>query len=66
MYRRIRDLREDRDLSQSEVAKALSCTQQAYSNYELGLRDIPTDLLIKLADFFDTSVDYILNRTDKK
>lgn len=66
MYRRIRDLREDMDLSQREVSKALNCTQQAYSNYELGLRDIPTDLLIKMADFFDTTTDYILNRTDKK
>ena len=66
MYRRIRDLREDMDLSQAEVARALSCTQQAYSNYELGLRDIPTDILIKMADFFDTSTDYLLNRTNIK
>ena len=66
MYRRIRDLREDMDLSQSEVARALSVTQQAYSNYELGLRDIPTDILIKMADFFGTSTDYLLNRIDKK
>ena len=66
MYRRIRDLREDMDLSQREVAAALSCTQQAYSNYELGLRDIPTDLLVKMADLFGTTTDYILNRTDKK
>lgn len=66
MYKRIRDLREDMDLSQSDVAKALNCTQQAYSNYELGIRDIPTDILIKLADFFDTTTDYILNRSDYK
>ena len=66
MYRRIRDLREDMDLSQHQVAQALSVTQQAYSNYELGLRDIPTDILIKMADFFGTSTDYLLNRTDKK
>lgn len=66
MYRRIRDLREDMDKSQSEVAKALSCTQQAYSNYELGLRDIPTDILIKMADYFNTTTDYILNRTNEK
>ena len=66
MYKRIRDLREDMDLSQREVANALACTQQAYSNYELGIRDIPTDLLIKMADFFGTTTDYILNRTDKK
>lgn len=54
------------DLSQKEVAKAISCTQQAYSNYESGLRDIPTDILVKLADFFDTTTDYILNRTNEK
>lgn len=66
MYQRIRDMREDRDLSQKQVADALSVTQQAYSNYELGLRDIPTDILIKLADFFGTTTDYILNRTDIK
>lgn len=66
MYRRIRDMREDMDLSQREVAAALSITQQAYSNYELGLRDIPTDILIKLADFFHTTTDYILNRTNDR
>ena len=65
-YRRLKDLREDMDLSQRQVAKALSVTQQAYSNYELGLRDIPTDILIKMADFFGTTTDYILNRTDER
>ena len=60
LYRRIRDLREDRDLTQKEMAKALSCSQQVYSNYELGQRDIPTDILIKLSAFYDVSVDYIL------
>ena len=60
MYRRIRDLREDSDLTQKEVAKRLSCSQQVYSNYELGQRDIPTDILIKLSKFYNVSVDYSL------
>lgn len=61
MYRRIRDLREDRDLTQREMAKILNCSQQVYSNYELGQRDIPTDILIKLSAFYHVSVDYILD-----
>ena len=52
MYRRIRDLREDHDLTQREVAKILHCSQQVYSNYELGQRDIPTDILIKLSALY--------------
>ncbi len=60
MFQRIRDLREDHDLTQSQVAKILSCSQQVYSNYELGQRDIPTDVLIKLSRFYDVSTDYIL------
>ena len=60
LYKRIRDLREDRDLTQKQVAKVLSCSQQVYSNYELGQRDLPTDVLIKLSAFYDVSVDYIL------
>jgi len=64
MYRRIRDLREDNDLTQKEMAKELNCSQQVYSNYELGQRDIPTDILIKLSKFYDVSVDYILGITD--
>ena len=60
MYKRIRDLREDHDLTQKEMAHNLNCSQQVYSNYELGQRDIPTDILIKLSDFYDVSVDYIL------
>ena len=60
IYKRIRDLREDRDLTQKDVAKALNCSQQVYSNYELGQRDIPTDILIKLSFFHNVSVDYIL------
>ena len=64
MYRRIRDLREDRDLTQKEMAKTLNCSQQVYSNYELGQRDIPTDVLIKLSLFYGVSVDYILGLCD--
>ena len=66
MYQRIRDLREDRDLKQRQVAEVLSCSQQVYSNYELGQRDIPTDVLIKLSNFYNVSVDYLLERTNKK
>ena len=66
MYHRIRDMREDKDLSQAQMAKILNCTQQGYSNYELGQRDIPTALLIRLAEYHKTSVDYLLGRTDEK
>ena len=65
MYQRIRDLREDLDLSQAQIAKALNCSQQAYSNYELGQRDIPTAVLIQLAEFHRTSIDYLLGLTDE-
>lgn len=64
IYKRIRDLREDHDLTQKELAKALNCSQQAYSNYELGQRDIPSDMLIKLSAFYKVSVDYILGISD--
>lgn len=60
MFRRIRELREDRDLKQKDLALFLHCSQQVYSNYELGQRDIPTDVLIRLSDFYCVSVDYIL------
>ncbi len=63
MYNRIRDLREDQDLNQTQVAKMLGMSQTGYSKYETGENDIPTIILIKLADF---SVDYLLNRTDNK
>ena len=66
LYRRIRDLREDQDLTQREMGEILSCSQRVYSNYERGELDIPTEILIKLADFHNVSVDYLLNRTDKK
>ena len=64
LYKRIRDLREDKDLTQKEVAKELNCSQQVYSNYELGQRDIPTDVLIKLSVLYNVSVDYILGISD--
>lgn len=64
VYKRIRDLREDHDLTQSVVAARLCCSQQVYSNYELGQRDIPTEILIKLSDLYNVSVDYILGISD--
>ena len=66
MYRRIRDLREDADLTQKQMADALHCSQQVYSNYELGQRDIPTSILIALAKYHKTTTDYILGLTDRK
>ncbi len=66
MYRRIRELREDSDLLQKDIAEYLCCTQVCYSRYELGLRDIPSEVLIKLAKFYDISIDYILGITDEK
>ena len=65
MYCRIRDLREDHDLLQKDVAAYLKCTQVCYSNYEMGKRDIPTEVLKALALFYDTSVDYLLGLTDE-
>jgi len=66
MYERIRNLREDKDMKQSEIARFLNCTQACYSNYENGKRDIPTETLIMLADFYNVSVDYLLGRTNEK
>lgn len=63
-YPRIRDLREDADLYQKHLAEILHCSQRIYSNYERGDVDIPTDVLIRLADFYDTTTDYILGRTN--
>jgi transcriptional regulator with XRE-family HTH domain len=65
MYPRIRDLREDRDLKQREVAAFLNCSQQVYSNYELGQRDVPSETLIRLSRLYNVSVDYILGLTDE-
>ncbi len=66
MQTRIRDLREDHDLTQTIISKMLNISQVAYSYYELGKREIPLNLLCKLADFYETSVDYLLYRTNKK
>ena len=64
MYHRIRDLREDADLTQKQMAQILNCSQQVYSNYELGQRDIPTYILIALAKYHYTTTDYILGLND--
>lgn len=64
LFKRIRELREDHDLKQKNLAEILNCSQQVYSNYELGQRDIPTDILIKLSRFYKVSVDYILGLKD--
>ena len=64
-YRRLRELREDNDLVQKEIASFLGIDQRVYSNYEIGKREIPTHFVIRLADFYKTSTDYILGRTDK-
>ena len=65
MYRRIRDLREDKDLRQVDIAEMLNCSQRVYSNYERGDLDIPTEVLIKLAKFHKVSVDYLLGLKDE-
>ncbi len=66
MYRRIRDLREDADLTQKNLGEILHCSQRIYSNYERGDVDIPTQTLIQIAKFHGTSVDYLLGLTDQK
>ena len=66
MYRRLRELRDERDLTQTEIAKMLGMSQTGYSKYETGENDIPTDVLIKLAKFYNTSIDYLLGQTDNK
>ena len=66
MNLRIRDLREDADLTQTQVAKMLFCDQSLYSKYERGEREIPLGLAIQLADFCHVSLDYLVGRSDKK
>ena len=66
VYRRIRDLREDKDITQKQMSDYLHCSQQVYSNYELGQRDILTEILIRLAQFHEVSVDYILGLKDQR
>ena len=65
-FQRIRDLREDNDQNQTEIAKMLGMSQTGYSKYETGENDIPTAVLIKLARFYNTSIDYLLGETDRK
>ena len=66
MYKRIRDLREDKDLRQQDIAALLHCSQVTYSRYELGTREIPVEMLIQLAHLHNTSVDYLVGITDEK
>lgn len=66
VYPRIKDLREDMDLSQADVADILNCSQAAYSYYENGKRDIPTIVLIKLSNLYHCSIDYLLGISDTK
>lgn len=63
-YKRLRELREDSDLTQRQLAAILGLTQPQYFRYEQGYRDLPTDILIRLADLYNTSTDYILGRTN--
>ncbi|MBQ6540209.1 MAG: helix-turn-helix transcriptional regulator [Oscillospiraceae bacterium] len=65
-FRRLRDLREDNDLKQKDIANYLHCSQQAYSNYELGIRVIPPEIIIDLAEYYKTNTDYLLGLTDNK
>ncbi len=66
LCKRLRDLREDGDIPQRTVAEYLGCSQVSYSYYEIGRRDVPTDVLVRLAEYYGTSVDYILGLTDER
>ena len=66
MYKRIRELRDERFIPQKEIAAYLGMSQTGYSKYETGENDIPTQILLKLADFYNTSVDYLLGRTKER
>lgn len=65
-YERIRNLREDRDLTQQQMADMLFINRRTYSSYEIGVRSIPTEILSNIADIFNTSTDYLIGRTDVK
>ena len=65
-YSRIRDLREDNDLKQKDLAAYLNCSQVSYSYYEIGKRDLPISALIRLAEYYNCSTDYLLGLTDEK
>ena len=66
IYKRIRDLREDADLTQKQVGEAINVPQRTYAYYETGERMVPPNVLCALADFYGVSVDYILGRTDRR
>lgn len=66
MYQRIRNLREDKDLTQKQIGQILNMSQTGYNQYEIGKNDIPTKVLIELAKFYNTSIDYILELTDEE
>lgn len=65
-YPRIRDLREDHDLTQNALSKKLNISQRAYSHFETGTRAVPIEIFIMLADIYNVSIDYLVGRTDKK
>lgn len=65
MYKRIRELREDKDMTQKEIGKILNMSQTGYNQYEIGKNDLPTNILIQLSKFYDTSIDYILGLTNE-
>ena len=66
VFERIRDLREDNDLKQKDLAEYLNCSQVSYSYYEIGRRDLPISALIRLAEYYNCSTDYLLGLTDEK
>ena len=65
-FQRIQDLRTDADMSQKQLSEILHISQRSYSHYETGSRNIPVEMLIRLANYYDISVDYLVGRTDKK
>lgn len=65
-FQRIQDLRIDSDLSQKKIGEILHSSQRSYSHYETGSRNIPIEMLIRLADYYDTTIDYLVGRTDNK
>ena len=65
-FQRIQDLRIDSDLSQKKIGEILHISQRSYSHYETGSRNIPIEMLIRLANYYDTSIDYLVRRTDRK
>lgn len=65
-FQRIQDLRNDSDLSQKQISEILHISQRSYSHYETGSRGIPVEMLIRLADYYNTSIDYLVGRTDNK